>query len=176
MLYAKRKRCYANLEAPLKRRDLLLPWGQPCCRRRCKRPKRLKGHRRQKGCCGRMGGGLDEIRGNDRLIRVLRCTKSLKGSCRVDYKSSPTKLERLFCLWVYKCIPANGGGNNVFGLRFCNPRTGEATMFLGYVFVTREREGRCCGRAVISGRLPRCGVPRNDGLRLSRCCAPRNDG
>ena len=123
MLYAKRKRCYANLEAPLKRRDLLLPWGQPCCRRRCKRPKRLKGHRRQKGCCGRMGGGLDEIRGNDRLIRVLRCTKSLKGSCRVDYKSSPTKLERLFCLWVYKCIPANGGGNNVSGLRFCNPRT-----------------------------------------------------
>ena len=79
MLYAKRKRCYAYLEASLKRRDLLLPWGQPCLRRRCKRLKGQKGHRRQKGCCGRIGGGLDVIRGNDMLIRVLRCTKSLKG-------------------------------------------------------------------------------------------------
>ena len=33
---------------------------------------------------------------------------SLKGNCRVDYKSNPTKLERLFCLWVYKYIPAKG--------------------------------------------------------------------
>ena len=41
-------------------------------------------------------------------------------------------------------------------------------MFLGYIFVTREREGRCCGRAVISGGLPRCCAPRNDGLRLPR--------
>ena len=49
-------------------------------------------------------------------------------------------------------------------------------MFLGYIFVTREREGRCCGRAVISGGLPRCGAPRNDGLRLPRRDAPRNDG
>ena len=30
----KKKRCYANLEASLKRRGLLLPWGQPCLRRR----------------------------------------------------------------------------------------------------------------------------------------------
>ena len=69
---------------------------------------------------------------------------SLKGNCRVDYKSSPTKLERLFCLWVYKCIPANGGGSSVFGLRFCNPRTlGWALWcgvcaFVGYIFVTRN--------------------------------------
>ena len=34
---------------PLKRRDLLLPCGQPCLRRRCKRKKGLKG---QKGSCG----------------------------------------------------------------------------------------------------------------------------
>ena len=34
VLYAKRKRCYANLEAPLIRRGLLLPCGQPCLRRR----------------------------------------------------------------------------------------------------------------------------------------------
>ena len=100
---------------------------------------------------------------------------SLKGNCRVDYKSSPTKLERLFCLWVYKCIPANGGGSSVFGLHFCNPRTGGVVVFLGYIFVTREREGRCCGRAVISGGLPRCCAPRNDGLRLPRRYAPHND-
>ena len=49
-------------------------------------------------------------------------------------------------------------------------------MFLGYIFVTREREGRCCGRAVISGRLPRRDAPRNDELRLPRRDAPRNDG
>ena len=66
-------------------------------------------------------------------------------------------------------------GSSVFGLHFCNPRTGEAAVFLGYIFVTREREGRCCGRAVISGRLSRCCAPRNDGLRLPQRDAPRND-
>ena len=44
---------------PLKRRGLLLPCGQPCLRRRCKRQKGLKG---QKGCRGHRVGGLDEIR------------------------------------------------------------------------------------------------------------------
>ena len=67
-------------------------------------------------------------------------------------------------------------GFTVCGYINVYPRTGGAAVFLGYIFVTRERDGRCCGRAVISGRLPQRDAPRNDGLRLPRRDAPRNDG
>ena len=73
----KKKRCYANLEAPLKRRDLLLPWGQPCLRRRDIRDQRDLKDIGDKRDIADAGVVLDEIR--MRKLWVDKGSKVHKG-------------------------------------------------------------------------------------------------